>query len=167
MTIHELIQWLTQYERALVIGFVALPGVTYVVGVLLKALSLKLMRGWLAVAIYAAVIPGICMSVVVLYMMFLVRTNLLTQLNVVVHVLPIASMVATLWVASRLAPFAAIPGFDRLRGLVILVGLSFIAVLFVHKTFVRIHFFARFEYLLVLFGLFLIAWRLAAARLFR
>lgn len=167
MTIHELIQWLTQYERALAIGFVALPALTYGVGALCRLLSLKLMRGWLAVAIYVAVIPGICMAVVVVYLMFFVRGNLLTTLNLAVHLLPIASMGATLWAASRLAPFAAIPGFDRLLGLLMLVGLSFIAVLFVHKTFVRIHFFASFEYLLVLFGLFLVAWRLAAARLFR
>ncbi|PON15925.1 hypothetical protein C2W62_21240 [Candidatus Entotheonella serta] len=117
--------------------------------------------------IYMAVIPGICMTVVVLYMMFFVRTNLLTQLNVIVHVLPIVSMIATLWVAARLAPFSTIPGFDRLQGLIMLVGLSFIAALFVHKTFVRIHFFASFEYLLGLFALFLIAWRLAVTRLFR
>ncbi|ETW96686.1 MAG: hypothetical protein ETSY1_25600 [Candidatus Entotheonella factor] len=167
MTIHELIQWLDQYERILIIGFVALPVATYVMGAFFRILSLRLMRGWLALAVYVAVIPGICMAVVVVYMMFFARANLLTELNVVVHLLPIASMVATLWLASRLAPFAAIPGFDRLQGLMVLVGLSFIAVLFVHKTFVRIHFFASIEYLLVLFGLFLVAWRLAVARLFR
>ncbi|WP_089936222.1 hypothetical protein [Candidatus Entotheonella palauensis] len=167
MTIHELIQWLAQYERIVIIGFVALPVATYVMGASFGVLSSKLMRGWLALAIYVAVIPGICMAVVVVYMMVFVRTNLLTELNVVVHLLPLASMVATLWLASRLAPFATIPGFDRLQGLMVLVGLSFIAVLFVHKTFVRIHFFASIEYLLVLFGLFLVAWRLAAARLFR
>lgn len=167
MTIHELIQGLARHERALIIAFVALPCATYLGGIAFRCLSLRLMRGWLAVAIYAAVIPGICMAVVVVYMMFFVRANLLTQLNVVVHLLPLASMGATLWLASRLAPFEAIPGFGRLQSLMVLVGLSFIAVLFVHKTFVRIHFFASIEYLLVLFGLFLVAWRLAAARLFR
>ena len=148
-------------------GFVALPCATYVMGALLRKMSLQLTRYWLALAIYLAVIPGICMVVIVLYMMFFVKANLLTQVNVVVHLLPVVSMAATLWVASRLIPFAAIPGFDRLQGLMVLVGLSFIGVLFVHKTFVRIHFFARFEYLLVLFALFLVAWRLAVARLFR
>jgi len=167
MTIHELLQQLAHHERTFIIGCVALPASTYALGLILRALSAKLMRGWLAVAIYAAVIPGICMAVVVVYMMFFVRANLLTQLNVVVHLLPLASMGATLWLASRLAPFADIPGFNRLRGLMILVGLSFVAVLFVHKTFVRIHFFASIEYLLVLFGLFLVAWRVAATRLFR
>ena len=167
MTIHDLLQQLARYERALIIGFAALPAATYVVGRILRALSARLMRGWLAAAIYAAVIPGVCMAVVIVYMLFLARANLLTELNVVVHLLPIASMGATLWLASRLAPFDDIPGFNRLRGFMMLVGLSFVAVLFVHKTFVRLHFFASIEYLLVLFGLFLVAWRVAAARLFR
>jgi hypothetical protein len=167
MTIHDLLQQLARYERALIIGFVALPAATYTLGRIFKVLSAKLMRGWLALAIYAAVIPGVCMAVIVAYLLFFVRGNLLAELNVVVHLLPLASMGATLWLASRLAPFADIPGFNRLRGLMTLVGLSFVAVLFVHKVFVRIHFFASIEYLLVLFGLFLVAWRLAAARLFR
>ncbi len=167
MTIHELIQWLTRHQQALAIGFVALPCATYGLGALFSAVSLRLMRYWLAAAIYLAVIPGVGMAVVVLYLAFFVRGNLLTQVNLVVHVLPIVSMMATLWAAARLAPFAAIPGFNRLRGLITLVGLSFIGVLLIHKTFVRIHFFARFEYLLLLFAAFLVAWRLAVRRLFR
>jgi hypothetical protein len=86
-------------------------------------------------------------------------------MHLVLHLLPVVSMLATLWAAARLSPFAAIPGFDRLQGLILLVALSFGGLLFLHKTFVGIHFFARFEYLLFLFAGFLLLWRIAAARL--
>jgi hypothetical protein len=57
------------------------------------------------------------------------------------------------------------PGFNRLQGLMGLVGLAFAGLLFIHKTFIGIHFFARFEYLLVLLVVFLVGWRLAMSRL--
>ncbi len=167
MTINELMRWLAQYEQLIALGLVALPFVTYGGGALLKALAPFLMRYVLAGAIYVAVIPGICMAMVLLYMVFFVRLNLLQEMNLVLHLLPVLSMLVTLWAASRLAPFAMIPGFDRLRGLMLLVGLAFAGLLFVHKAFVGIHFFARFEYLLLLFVGFLVCWRLALARLFK
>ena len=165
MTINELMQWLSQYERLVAGCFVALPIVTYIGGRLCRAVSPRLMRFFLAAAVYLAVVPGICMAIVVLYMAFVVRANLLTEMHLVLHLLPILSMLTTVWAASRLAPFVTLPGFNRLQGLMWLVGLAFAGLLFIHKTFIGIHFFARFEYLLVLLVLFLVGWRLAMSRL--
>ena len=167
MTINELTQWLEQYERALALWFMALPCLTYVGGAAIKAFSPVLMRYLLGAAIYLAVIPGICMTLVLLYMVLFVCLNLLQEMRLVLHLLPVVSMLGTLWAASRLEAFAVIPGFDRLQGLMLLVGLGFAALLLIHKTFVGIHFFARFEYLLLLFVGFLVLWRLGLVRVFR
>lgn len=166
MTINELMQWLSQYEPLVAGCFVALPMVTYLGGRLCRAVSPRLMRLGLAGAVYLAVVPGICMAIVVFYMAFIVRMNLLTEMHLVLHLLPVVSMLATLWAASRLAPFVTLPGFNRLQGLIGLVGLTFVGLLFIHKTFIGIHFFARFEYLLVLLVVFLVGWRLVVSRLF-
>ena len=166
MTVNELMTWLEQYESFGVIWFVALPCLTYLLGRLVKALSPRGGRYLLAGAIYLAVLPGICMTVMLLYMIFFVRLNLLQEMNLVFHFLPVISMIATLWAAARLEPFALIPGFNRLQGLIWLVGLGFAGLLFVHKTFVGILFFARFEYLLALFVVFLVCWRFGVTRLF-
>jgi len=166
MTINELMQWLSQYEWLVAGCFVALPIVTYIGGRLCRAVSPRLMRLFLAGAVYLAVVPGICMAIVVFYMAIVVRLNLLTEMHLVLHLLPVVSMLATLWAASRLAPFVILPGFNRLQGLMWLVGLAFAGLLFIHKTFIGIHFFARFEYLLVLLVVFLVGWRLAVSRLF-
>jgi hypothetical protein len=167
MTINELLKWLEQYQQAVALWFVAVPLLTYAGGALLKALSPLMARYLLAVVIYLAVIPGVGMTVVLLYMVFFVRLNLLQEMHLVLHLLPIVSMLATLWAAARLVPFTAIPGFDRLQGLLLLVGVSFAALLFVHKTFIGILFFAKFEYLLLLLGGFLVLWRLGLARVLK
>jgi hypothetical protein len=167
MTINELLHRLEPYQQAWTLWFVAVPLLTYAGGTLLKVISPLWARYLLAAAIYLAVLPGVGMTVVLLYMIFFVRLNLLHDMHLVLHVLPIASMLATLWAAARLSPFAAIPGFDRLQGLLLLVGLGFAALLLVHKMFIGIVFFAKFEYLLLLLGGFLVLWRLGIARVLK
>jgi hypothetical protein len=167
MTINELLQWLEQYQQVWALWFVAMPLLTYAGGALLQVISPLLARYLLATAIYLAVIPGVGMTIILLYMVFFVRLNLLHEMHLVLHLLPIVSMLATLWAVARLAPFAAIPGFDRLQGLLLLVGLGFTALLFVHKMFLGIVFFAKFEYLLLLLGGFLVLWRLGMTRVWK
>jgi hypothetical protein len=164
MTINELMQWLEQFQGVIALWLVALPVLTYSFGALLQKGSRLLARYLLAAAIYLAVIPGICTAVILLYMLLFVRVNLLREMHLVLHLLPVVSMVATLWAASRLEDFEHIPGFDRIQGLMILVGLSFAGLLFVHRMFVGLVFFARFEHLLLLLGGFLVVWRLGVAR---
>ncbi len=167
MTVGELLQRLEPFQGEIALGLLVLPLLTYGLGALLQQGSRRLCRYLLAAAIYLTVVPGISMAVIVLYMLLVVRLNLLHELNLVLHALPIASMLATLWAASRLEDFDNIPAFERIQGLMLLVGLGFAALLFVHKLFIGLVFFARFEYLLLLFGGFLVLWRLAVSRLFR
>ncbi len=167
MTVNELMQALEPFQGAIALWLVALPLLTYGLGALLQKGSRRLTRWLLAAAIYLAVIPGTCTAVIILYMLLFARENLLREMHLVLHLLPVASMIATLWGASRLEDFDAIPGFDRIQGFLMLVGLSFAGLLFVHKTFIGLVFFAKFEYLLILLGGVLVVWRLGVARLFR
>ena len=166
MTINELIQQLEPLQGKIALALIALPLATYILGAILQKGSRRLTRYLLAVAIYLAVIPGMCMAVIILYMLLFVRANLLQEMHVVLHLLPVVSMLATLWAVSRLEDFGAIPGFGRVQGLMMLVGLSFAGLLFVHKVFIGILFFAKFEYLLIALGGVLALWRLGIARLF-
>lgn len=167
MTIHELMQWLEQFQTEIGVGLVALPILTYLLGAMTRAGSRPLARYVLAGAIYLAVVPGISAAVMLLYVLLFVRANVLREAHLILHVLPIGSMLATLWAASRLEPFDNIPGFDRVQGLFLLVGVSFATLLFLHKMFIGVVFFAKFEYLLLLLGAILLLWRFGVARLFR
>jgi hypothetical protein len=62
MTRHELLHWLEQFQGWSGLGFGALPFLMYGLGALLKRWIRPLARGFLAAAVYVAVLPGICMT---------------------------------------------------------------------------------------------------------
>lgn len=167
MTINELMRWLEPLQGWIGLGLVAFPIVTYGVGGLFKLCSPALARGFLAGAVFVAIIPGVSMAVLILYMVLFVRLNLLREMHLILHLLPVLSMVATLWAASRLAALDELPGVLRLQGLMVLVGLGFAGLLTIHKVFVGVHFFASFERLLALLAGAVALWHFGVARLFK
>jgi hypothetical protein len=167
MTINELMRWLEQFQGWIGLGLVAFPCVTYSLGALLKFWARPLARGFLAAAVCIAVIPGVSMAVLLLYMLLFTRVNLLREMHLVFHLLPVVSMVGTLWAASRLEALDTLPGVLRLQGLMVLVGLGFAGLLAVHNTFIGIHFFARFEHLLAILAGVVALWQFGVARLCR
>ena len=167
MTTYELTQQLEPFTWEIGLALVALPIVTYLVGALLRACAPAVGRGFLALALFVAIVPGMSMAVVVLYMILFAHANLLRDMNLVLHLLPILSMLGTLGAASMLVPFAQIPGFARIQGFMILVGVSFGALFLLQKTFIGIHIFGRFEHLLLLLGALLALWHFGNSRLFK
>lgn len=81
-----------------------------------------------SVIVYATCIPGMLAAVVTLYLLLFVQQNLL-DVNALVTIAPIASMAVTLAIAGRNVDFGPLPGFGRLSGLMVTLGLTF-AVLF-------------------------------------
>ena len=71
-------------------------------------------------------------------------------MNPLVYFLPIVSMVATLVFIRKIVSFDEIPGFDRLSGLMVMVGCSFAVALAVQKTNIWIFFGGSIERLLLL-----------------
>jgi hypothetical protein len=86
-----------------------------------------------SVLVYVACVPGTGAAVLTAYTLFFSGENLL-DLNLLVYLLPIAGMAAALLVISRNVPFDAIPGFDRLSGLMVMLAMAFILALAVAKT---------------------------------
>ena len=107
------------------------------------------------------------MAVLVLYMLLFLRANLLREMHLVLHGLPVVSMLVTLWATSRLEALENLPGVLRLQGLVVLVGLTFAGLLVVHKTLVGFHVFASFERLLIILAGVMALWQFGIARLLR
>lgn len=124
----EIIQRLTVWRTQALIVFLVLPVITFLLGWLLHQNSKKA-SGWcLAILTHIAVLPGICMSMVVVYLMFFSRENLLARYDAVLFFGPIICMVATLIAARKVQPFDEIPGLDRLSGLMLTAGAAFFIV---------------------------------------
>jgi hypothetical protein len=83
--------------------------------------------------VYAACIPGMFAAVITLYMTLFAGENLL-DVNALVTFGPIFSMGATLAIASRNVDFGPLPGFGRLSGLMVVLGLTFAIVFALSRT---------------------------------
>lgn len=86
-----------------------------------------------AALIYLVSVPGMFACVVTAYSLLFSGENLLDA-SLLSYLLPIVSMGVTLMVIRKRVDFDAIPGFDRLFGLMALIGVSFLIVLILQKT---------------------------------
>jgi len=135
VTIRDLLNLAGQYPLPLAGAFVAPPLVAWLLG-LMHPRGQGGLAPWnyfSAVLVYLTCVPGMFAAVITGYSLFFSRENLLDA-NVIVYALPILSMVATLIFIGRDVPFAEVPGFDRLSGLMTMVGCSFAIALTIQKT---------------------------------
>lgn len=151
MTIRDLIQLAGQHALALVALFLVPPLASWLFGQMHE-------RGRGGVApwkylyaglVYLACVPGMFAAVITAYTLFFSRENLLDA-NLLVYFLPIVSMVATLIFIRKSVSFDEVPGFDRLSGLMVMVGCSFAVALAIQKTNIWIFFGGSIEKLFLL-----------------
>ena len=83
--------------------------------------------------IYWVCFPGIFAAVVTGYTLFFSRESLL-DVNLTVYLAPVLSMIGTLVVIGKKVDSDDVPGFDRISGLMTLIGLTFAIVLIIEKT---------------------------------
>lgn len=79
----------------------------------------------LATIVYLSCVPGMFAAVLTAYSLFFLRSNLL-EVNALIYFLPLISMIVTLALMRRNVNFDYLPGFDRLRGLMLLLAVTFI-----------------------------------------
>ena len=116
--------------------------------------------------LYGASVPGMFAAMLCAYALLFTRENLLDQ-NMLVYLAPIVSMFVTLMLASKFVRLAEVPGFDRVVGMMVLLGISFLIILLLS----RLHFFVGFFgniFMMLSLGFFLyLLLRWGAGRLFR
>ncbi len=148
---YDLIARLQAYKIELSFSMLALPFLAWGAGSIVKRFSPRAANCFLAVPVYIAVLPGICTTVALAYLLFIARVNVLEKVDLILYLGPILCMVATLYAISRVSRFDDIPGFDRLSGLMILAGLAFGLTLFIAKLHFLVAFFASLTTLFFLF----------------
>jgi hypothetical protein len=141
MTTRELIQWLARHPFGLAIAFLSPPVLAWGVG-RLHGKDRGQLSPWkflYSVLVYLVCVPGIFAAVITAYTLFFSGENLLDA-NVLIYFLPIVSMITTLVLIRKSVSFKDIPGFDRLSGLMVMVGCSFAIALVIQKTRIWIFF---------------------------
>jgi len=114
--------------------------------------------------IFLVCIPGTFSIILCGYSMFFQPQSLL-QVNALVYFLPIVSMVATTMIVKQEADVNRLPGFNKLSGLVMLLAITFIAMLLIQKTRIWVMFVGNMGSLLILFLVLFVLFRIAWSRL--
>jgi hypothetical protein len=151
MTTRDLIQLSSQHSVALAITFLIPPLAAWLLG-RLHGPNRGGSAPWnyfYSVLVYLVCIPGMFASVLTAYTVFFSHENLL-DVNPLVYFLPIVSMIVTLVFIRKTVSFDEVPGFDRLSGLMVMVGCSFGIALAIQKTNIWIFFGGSIERLFIL-----------------
>ena len=167
MTLQQLFADMTANPLPIVFYFLAIPIFAVVLNWVTKEESYE--SNWKYVystIVYLVCVPGIFSVVLCVYSMFITPQSLL-NVNALVYFLPIVSMIATIMIITRGIPMAAVPGFDKLSGLVMLLAATSILVMLISKMRIFTVFFGSIWHLAGLFLILFVVIRLAWVRLMR
>lgn len=150
MNLQAVIDLAGQQPQWLLAWFLGLPLLAWLTGLLHRpGQSARAPWKYLyAALVYLLSIPGVFALMLLAYTLFFIRGNLL-EVNLLVYFLPVASWIAGLILIRRKARFQDIPGFERLSGLFILLGVTFFVLLMIDKTRIFVGFFGSFTGLLI------------------
>lgn len=151
MTTRQLMQGADEFPLVVGSVFVALPVAAFVCG-LLHGKGNGAKSPWkyiYSVLGYAASVPGIFTAVLCGYILFFTGENL-QDVSILCYILPVISMIVTLILIHKNVAFDDVPGFDRLAGLMVMIGCSFALAFALQRTRIWIFAGVSFEHLMLL-----------------
>ncbi len=152
MTLEEFFRLLAQHPLWLVGYFGALPLLAWATADLSRDKGhLDPWRYVYSVLIYLSAVPGI-FSLTLSLWVFLFERRSIFQMDVYTQILPVLSMVATLFIIKRNVDLDHVPGFDRLSGLVMMIAALLIFFWILDKTRVIVFSYMPFGYALLIFA---------------
>lgn len=165
MTLGELFQQVSQQPVYVVFYFTVIPFAAALSGWLGKGEGhLSPWKYLYAALIYLVCVPGI-FSITLNVYLFLFERRSIFDTNIYTQLLPVVSMIGTLLIMRRNVDFDAVPGFDRLSGLVTIVSATLIIMWFIDRTHIVVFSYLRFEYVLLIFAVLLVLIRFGWSRL--
>jgi len=151
MTVRELMQLADAHPLLVTAVFAAPPVITYLAG-LFHGKDNGGQSPWkylYSVLVYLTCVPGLFAAVATAYALFFGAANLLDA-SIVGFFIPVVSMVVTLILIRKNVPFDQVPGFDRLSGLMVMIGACFVIALAIDKTRIWLFFGGSIEKLFIL-----------------
>ncbi len=135
MTLQELIDFVGSLPFWVLLVAMACPVVlAWLMGRLLSRTQREQVawRRAYSVLVYFVCVPGMFATALSGYALFFTQQDL-RSVHVGVYFLPILTMILTLVFIGRKVAWRRLPGVDRLYGLMIVMGLSFMVALFLHR----------------------------------
>lgn len=156
MTLQNVLDLVGQNPIYPLFYFVALPCLAWLAGLFSKEDGNFPPWNYLyAVLIYAVCIPGIFALTLNVYL-FLFERRSIFQADIFAQILPIFSMIATLFIIRKNADFDYIPGFERIWGFVLMITASMAFMWFLDRTHIIAFISMNFWQVLGVFTLFML-----------
>lgn len=166
MTLGDFFNALSDNPSIVCFLFVSVPLTAFLASIFGKNEGAK--RPWkelYTVLVYLTSIPGIFAITLNVYL-FLFERQSIMDTNLYTQILPIISMVLTLWLIRKNVKFEEIPGFDKLGGLIMILAALIIFMWILEKTHIFAITIIPFSYFILLFVVLLVAIRFGWKRMF-
>lgn len=167
MSINEMIMRLSVYNLHILLIFIFIPILAFITG---KIVSKKEggrgpFKYFYSFLVFISCVPGMFSSVLTLYVLFIMRSNLLS-VNVILYFLPIVSMIVTVVLLDRSVDLDMVPGFERLLGLFIVLAATFVIMFVILQLRIWIFFGGSMIALLIFMAILFLLLNWAAGKAF-
>lgn len=157
MSVSEIISLIGANPTTIIAYYLIILAITIVAAIYVKRDNYKPPFIYLfSVLVYAVSIPGIVSLILVIYGFFFQKINFL-QVNLLAYFLPIFALVVILVILNKAVRLKTIPGFKRISGLFMMITLALFVSYVLQRMFFGVIFFGRFQTLLIIFAVILIA----------
>lgn len=164
MTIQELIDWFSTNPYLVLGYFAAMLLLTLIAVSVVSQNNFKQVRYFMSMLIYGVTVPGILAIFLTLYALLFLGNSLL-NVSIVIYFVPILTMVLTLVILNKKVAMKDIPGFGKLSALIIMIGIAFIIIFVLQKSYFGVFFNGGFTQLMLVFAILLVVLRFSWARL--
>lgn len=157
MTLHDFFTFLSEHPVYTISYMVFVPAMAGIIGILADDKANRSpWKEFYMILLYMICIPGI-FAISLLVYSFLFEKQSIYNIDLITHVLPIVSMVATILLIRRSASLDDIPGFDKLTGLIMMISVALLLFWVLDKTRIILFSYLPFQYVLLIFiGLLLV-----------
>lgn len=147
MTLGEFFEILSNNPAIVLFYFIALPLTALLAWVFGKKEGhLSPWRYLYSVLVYMSVVPGIFAVTLCIYQ-FMFERQSIDQISIFTEILPIFSMLLTIWLIRKNVSLDQIPGFGKLSGLIIIIAVVLVIMWILDKT--RVFVFTSIPFLYV------------------
>lgn len=160
MTIQDLINWFNINGNYILYYFIIIFILTIVCVLIVNERTIGKVKYVMSFLVYAVCVPGILAFFLSLYTILFLRRSML-DVGIISYFVPIIAMVISLMILNKKIKISKLPGFTRLSSLFIMIGISFIILFILQKTFFGVLIFGGFTQLLLTFIIIMIILKVA------
>jgi len=166
MTLTELFELISNNPVYILFFFIVIPLTALLSGILGKNEGhLSPWKYLYSTLVYLICIPGIFSITLSIYM-FLFERRSIMDTDIYTQVLPVLSMILTLFIIRKNVNLDEVPGFGKLSALVMIITATLGLMWFIDRTRIIVFSYLRFEMVLLIFAILLIVIRFGWYRIF-